>query len=188
VQTAENAGAATRFVNDGRTLVLGEDMKPVVPGSGVMGRVARHGPIPRGYWRDEVKSASTFVTVDGIRYSMPGDWAMIEADGSMTLLGRGSQCINTAGEKVFPEEVEETLKTHPAVDDALVFGVADEKWGQVVTAVVEAHAPVEGDELRAHVRAHLAGYKTPKRVIIVPKVPRAPNGKADYATAKLMAG
>ena len=141
VQTADNAGAATRFVNDGRTLVLGEDMKPVVPGSGVMGRVARTGPIPRGYWRDEAKSAATFVTVDGVRYSIPGDFAVIEADGSMTLLGRGSQCINTAGEKVFPEEVEETLKTHPAIDDALVFGVADEKWGQVVTAVVEAHAP-----------------------------------------------
>ena len=187
VQTADNAGAATRFVNDGRTLVLGEDMKPVVPGSGVMGRVARTGPIPRGYWRDEAKSAATFVTVDGVRYSIPGDFAIIEADGSMTLLGRGSQCINTAGEKVFPEEVEETLKTHPAIDDALVFGVADEKWGQVVTAVVEAHAPVSDEELRAHVRAHLAGYKTPKKVVIVAKVPRAPNGKADYATAKQMA-
>lgn len=188
VQTAANAGAATRFINDGNTLVLGEDMRPVAPGSGVMGRIARAGPIPRGYWRDEAKSAATFVTVGDVRYSLPGDWALLEADGTMTLLGRGSQCINTAGEKVFPEEVEEALKTHPAIDDALVFGIADEQWGQAVTAVVEAHAPVDGNELRAHVRAALAGYKTPKRVIIVDKVPRAPNGKADYAAAKLMAG
>jgi len=188
VQTSANAGAATKFVSDGNTLVLGEDMRPVVPGSGVMGRVARAGPIPLGYWRDTVKSATTFVTVDGVRYSLPGDFAIVEADGSFTLLGRGSQCINTAGEKVFPEEVEEALKTHPAVEDALVFGVADEKWGQAVTAVVEANSEVEGEALRAHVRTSLAGYKTPKRVIVVAKVPRAPNGKADYAAARLLAG
>ncbi len=188
VQTSDNAGAATKFVADGNTLVLGEDMKPVAPGSGVMGKVARSGLIPLGYWRDEAKSAQTFVTVDGRRYSMPGDFAIVEADGSFTLLGRGSQCINTAGEKVFPEEVEEALKTHPAIDDALVFGVDDEKWGQAVTAVVEAHGPVESEELRAHVRRTLAGYKTPKRVIVVAKVPRAPNGKADYAAAREMAG
>jgi acyl-CoA synthetase (AMP-forming)/AMP-acid ligase II len=188
VQTSANAGEATKFVADGNTLVLGEDMKPVVPGSGVMGRVARAGLIPLGYWRDEAKSAQTFVTIDGKRYSLPGDFAIMEEDGSFTLLGRGSQCINTAGEKVFPEEVEEALKTHPAVDDALVFGVPDEKWGQAVTAVVEAHQPVDSDTLRAHVRRSLAGYKAPKRVIIVDKVPRAPNGKADYAAAKLLAG
>ena len=187
-QTSANAGAPTKFVADGNTLVLGEDMQPVVPGSGIMGKVARRGMIPLGYWRDPVKSAATFVTVDGVRYSMPGDFALVEADGSFTLLGRGSQCINTAGEKVFPEEVEEALKTHPAIDDALVFGVADEKWGQAVTAVVEAHGPVDVDTLRAHVRQRLAGYKTPKKIVIVAKVPRAPNGKADYATAKVMAG
>jgi fatty-acyl-CoA synthase len=186
VQTAANAGAPTRFINDGRTLVLDEDMKPVAPGSGIMGRIARAGPIPRGYWRDETKSATTFVTVDGVRYSIPGDFAILEADGTMTLLGRGSQCINTSGEKVFPEEVEEALKTHPAVEDALVFGVADEKWGQAVTAVVEAPAGTDTEALRAHVRTALAGYKTPKRIFIVGKVPRAPNGKADYAAAKAM--
>ena len=186
VQTAANAGAPTRFINDGRTLVLDDDMRPVAPGSGVMGRIARAGPIPRGYWRDESKSATTFVTVDGVRFSMPGDFAVLEADGTMTLLGRGSQCINTSGEKVFPEEVEEALKTHPAVDDALVFGVADDKWGQAVTAVVEAPAGTDAEALRAHVRGFLAGYKTPKRIVIVDKVPRAPNGKADYAAAKAM--
>jgi fatty-acyl-CoA synthase len=187
-QTSANAGAPTKFIADGNTLVLGEDMQPVVPGSGVMGKVARRGMIPLGYWRDPVKSAATFVTVEGVRYSIPGDFAVVEADGSFTLLGRGSQCINTAGEKVFPEEVEETLKTHPAIDDALVFGVADDKWGQAVTAVVEARGPVDADALRAHCRQHLAGYKTPKKIIIVAKVPRAPNGKADYAAARAMAG
>ena len=184
-QTKDNAGAPTRFMADGNTLIIGDDMKPVPPGT--MGRIARGGLIPRGYWKDPVKTAATFPEIDGQRYSIPGDFACLEADGSFTLLGRGSQCINTAGEKVFPEEVEEVLKTHPAIDDALVFGVADEQWGQAVTAVVEAHEPVDPDALRTHVRQHLAGYKVPKRVLIVPKVPRAPNGKADYAAAKAMA-
>jgi fatty-acyl-CoA synthase len=183
-QTRDNAGAPTKFMADGNTLIIGDDMKPVPPGT--MGRIARGGLIPRGYWKDPVKTAATFPEIDGKRYSIPGDYAIIEADGSFTLLGRGSQCINTGGEKVFPEEVEETLKTHPAVDDALVFGLPDEKWGQCVTAVVEAHAPVDVEELRAHVRQHLAGYKTPKTVHIVTKVPRAPNGKADYAAARAM--
>ena len=183
-QTKDNAGAPTKFMADGNTLIIGDDMKPVPPGT--MGRIARGGLIPRGYWKDPVKSAATFPEIDGKRYSIPGDFAIIEADGSFTLLGRGSQCINTGGEKVFPEEVEETLKTHPAIDDALVFGLPDEKWGQCVTAVVEAHAAVDVEELRAHVRQHLAGYKTPKTVLVVKKVPRAPNGKADYAAAKAM--
>jgi fatty-acyl-CoA synthase len=183
-QTKDNAGAPTKFMADGNTLIIGDDMKPVPPGT--MGRIARGGLIPRGYWKDPVKSAATFVEIDGRRYSIPGDFAIIEEDGSFTLLGRGSQCINTAGEKVFPEEVEEVLKTHPAIEDALVFGLPDEKWGQAVTAVVEANATVDPDALRAHVRQHLAGYKTPKTVHIVAKVPRAPNGKADYAGAKAM--
>jgi fatty-acyl-CoA synthase len=183
-QTKDNAGAATKFMADGNTLIIGDDMKPVPPGT--MGRIARGGLIPRGYWKDPVKSAATFPEIDGVRYSIPGDFAIIELDGSFTLLGRGSQCINTAGEKVFPEEVEEMLKTHPAIEDALVFGLPDEKWGQCVTAVVEAHMAVNAEELRAHVRQHLAGYKTPKTVHIVAKVPRAPNGKADYAAAKAM--
>jgi 3-oxocholest-4-en-26-oate---CoA ligase len=183
-QTAENAGAPTKFMADGNTLIIGDDMKPVPPGT--MGRIARGGLIPRGYWKDPVKSAATFPVIDGKRYSIPGDFAIIEADGSFILLGRGSQCINTGGEKVFPEEVEETLKTHPAIEDALVFGVPDEKWGQAVSAVVEAQGPVDIEELRAHVRQHLAGYKTPKTVLVVKKVPRAPNGKADYAAAKAM--
>ena len=183
-QTKDNAGAPTRFMADGNTLIIGDDMKPVP--AGTMGRIARGGLIPRGYWKDPVKTAATFPEIDGKRYSIPGDFAIIEADGSFTLLGRGSQCINSGGEKIFPEEVEEALKTHPAIDDALVFGLPDEKWGQAVTAVVEAHAPVEAETLRAHVRQHLAAYKAPKTVHIVTKVPRAPNGKADYAAARAM--
>lgn len=186
IQTAANAGAPTRFMHDPNTVVLDDDMRPVEPGSGRMGRIARAGLIPRGYWKDEAKSAATFVEVDGKRYSFAGDWATVEPDGSMTLLGRGSQCINTGGEKVFPEEVEEALKLHPSVDDALVFGVADEKWGQAVTAIVEGRGCDEA-ELKAHVRGQLAGYKTPKRVLTVARVPRAPNGKADYPAARELA-
>ncbi len=188
VQTRDNAGTPTKFIQGPETLVLDDNMQPVVPGSGAMGKIARGGLIPRGYWKDDAKTAQTFVTVNGARYSIPGDFATVETDGTITLLGRGSQCINTAGEKVFPEEVEEALKTHAAVDDALVFGVPDEKWGQSVTAVVESQQPLDAEALRAHCRASLAGYKTPKRILVVTKVPRAPNGKADYAAAKALVG
>ena len=187
VSTAAAPDAPTRFVHDPNTLVLDEDMKPVVPGSGQMGRVVRTGLVPLGYYKDAEKSAKTFITVDGKRYTMPGDWATIEADGAIILLGRGSQCINSGGEKIFPEEVEEALKTHPAIEDALVFGVADEKWGQAVTAVVEAIGTATEAELIAYVKTRLAAYKVPKRVVTVATVPRAPNGKADYEAAKLLA-
>lgn len=186
VRTSADAGTPTRFMIDENTRVLDEDLRDVVPGSGAIGRVARGGLIPRGYYKDASKSAATFVAVDGRVFSIPGDFATVEADGSIVLLGRGSHCINTGGEKVFPEEVEEALKTHGSVDDALVFGVADEKWGQAVTAVVEGHGP-DPAELVAHVRGQLAAYKAPKRIVVVTKVPRAPNGKADYARAKELA-
>lgn len=186
IQTAATAGAPTRFTQGVETMVLDEDMQPVAPGSGITGRLARGGLNPRGYYKDPAKSAATFVDIGGKTYSIAGDWATVEADGSIVLLGRGSHCINTGGEKVFPEEVEEALKTHPGVDDALVFGVADAKWGQAVTAVVAGSAVTPAD-LIAHVRTRLAPYKTPKQVIHVGAVPRAPNGKADYARAKEMA-
>ena len=156
----------------------------VITEHGVPGRVARTGLIPRGYWKDPEKSAKTFLLVEGQRYTMPGDWGVLEADGAILLLGRGSQCINSGGEKIFPEEVEEALKTHPAIEDALVFGVKDEKWGQAVSAVVEATTPVSTAELQAHVRTQLAAYKSPKTVVVVQGVPRAPNGKADYDSAR----
>jgi len=184
--TAGNAGTPTRFVGDENTLIVDDEMRPVPPGSGIVGRIARGGLLPRGYYKDPEKTARTFLEVGGNRYCVAGDQATIEADGTILLLGRGSHCINTAGEKVFPEEVEETLKTHPAVEDALVFGVADDRWGQAVTAVVEASG-AGAEELIAHARKHLAAYKAPKRIVVVAKVPRAPNGKADYAAAKELA-
>lgn len=185
LQSAANAGAATQFVPaDTNTLILDENLQPVAPGE--TGRLARAGLLPRGYWKDDAKTAATFPTIGGIRYSIPGDFAVSNPDGSFTLMGRGSQCINTAGEKVFPEEVEETLKTHPHVTDALVFGTPDPQWGQAVSAIVEAPRGTDPQALQTHARQHLAGYKVPKRIVIVDKCPRAPNGKADYASAKAL--
>ena len=184
VTSAASPEAPTRFTAGPETIVVADDLTPVGPGA--TGRLARGGLNPVGYYKDPAKSAATFVTIAGKRYSVAGDFAQVEADGAITLLGRGSHCINTGGEKVFPEEVEEALKTHPGVDDALVFGVADAKWGQAVTAVVSGPGADEA-ELIAHTRTILAAYKTPKRVIAVTAVPRAPNGKADYNRAKDLA-
>jgi acyl-CoA synthetase (AMP-forming)/AMP-acid ligase II len=166
--------------------VLTEDGREVAPGSGETGRVAIAGNIPDGYYHDEAKTASTFPVIDGVRYSIPGDWATVEADGQITLLGRGSQCINTGGEKVFPEEVEEVVKLHPAVEDCLVFGVPDERFGQKVVAVASLApgAGAEADDVVESARGRLASYKLPRRLVLVPEVPRAPNGKADYPSAR----
>ncbi|MCG8588838.1 MAG: acyl-CoA synthetase [Proteobacteria bacterium] len=185
VTSAKGESRTARFRIGDRCKVFTEDGREVEPGSGERGFIARTGPIPLGYYKDEKKTAETFRTIDGVRYSVPGDWCTVEADGTLTLLGRGSVCINTAGEKVYPEEVEEALKTHAAVEDALVVGVPDERWGQSVTAVVELAPDQALDEeaLRQHVRSQLAGYKTPKRVVAVPQMFRAPNGKANYKAA-----
>ncbi len=144
--------------------------------------VALRGRTPIGYYKDEAKSAATFVVHDGVRYSIPGDWAEVEADGTVKLLGRGSQCINTGGEKVYPEEVEETLKLHPSVHDAAVVGVPDERFGSAITAVVESEpgGDVDAAVLVAHVKEHLAAYKAPKHVVWVDSIGRAANGKLDY--------
>jgi 3-oxocholest-4-en-26-oate---CoA ligase len=144
--------------------------------------VALRGHTPIGYYKDEAKSALTFVVIDGQRYSIPGDYATVEADGTVNLLGRGSQCINTGGEKVYPEEVEECLKLHPSVADAAVIGVPDDKWGEAINALVEPHAgmTIDAGELIQHVKQRLAAYKAPKRVIGVTTVGRAANGKLDY--------
>jgi fatty-acyl-CoA synthase len=169
--------------------VFTEDGREVEPGSGDSGLIAIGGPIPVGYYKDPDKSAGTFRTFAGRTWSVPGDWATVEADGTIRLLGRGSVCINTAGEKVFPEEVEEALKVHPAVVDANVVGVPDEKWGSAVTAVVQLTegAEVSPAELAAHCRTSLAGYKCPKHVVFVDRVLRGPNGKADYRWAAAVA-
>ena len=177
-----------KFVLGERCKVFDETDQLVELGSGVAGMVAIMGPNPLGYYKDDEKTARTFRTIAGARYSIPGDWVLVEADGSLTLLGRGNACINTAGEKVFPEEVEEALKTHPSVEDALVVGLPDEKWGQAVTGVVqlaEGHNLDEA-ELRARPQS-LAGYKTPKRIVIADRPLRAANGKADYPAAKAAA-
>ncbi|WP_395154579.1 AMP-binding protein [Ilumatobacter sp.] len=168
------------------TRVITDDGNDVVPGSGERGRVALRGRTPIGYYKDEAKSAETFVIIGGERYSIPGDYATVEVDGTVALLGRGSQCINTGGEKVYPEEVEECLKRHPAVADAAVVGLPDEKWGESITALVEAHpgATIESQELRDHVKANLAAYKAPKVVFEIDTVGRANNGKLDYRALK----
>ena len=156
---------------------------------GAVGRLGRGGSVPLGYFKDPEKSAKTFLEIDGERYSVPGDFARIEADNKVTLLGRGSNCINTGGEKVYPEEVEMAIKGHPAVYDVLVVGVPDEKYGQSVTAVVQPRedAQVELDELRDFLRSSLSGYKLPRAMTLVDEIPRNATGKAQYPKAKELA-
>jgi len=180
--TADGAADTAKFALGPNTKVLTEDGREIVPGSGELGRVALRGHTPIGYYKDEAKSAATFQVIDGTRWSMPGDWASVEVDGTVRLLGRGSQCINTGGEKVYPEEVEEVLKLHPSVADAAVVGVPDERFGQAITALVEALPGQAVDEaaLIAHVKSRLASYKAPKRVLPIQSVGRAGNGKLDY--------
>ena len=160
---AGDEAPTARFEPGEHAIVLTEDGRRVEPGSGESGRVAVGGVVPVGYYKDPEKSAATFIEFDGERYSMPGDWATVEADGTLTLLGRGSVCINSGGEKIFPEEVEEALKLHPAVVDAVAVGVPDDRFGEAVTAVVEP-APgesVDADALIDHVKERLARYKAP---------------------------
>jgi 3-oxocholest-4-en-26-oate---CoA ligase len=192
-QSATAPKTAT-FTLGPNTKVLTEDGREVSRGTGERGRLALRGYTPVGYWKDEAKSAATFPEVDGVRYSMPGDWATVDEDGTIQLLGRGSQCINTGGEKVFPEEVEEVLKLYPGVLDAAVVGLPDERFGQAITALVEL-APgtsVADDALISHVKDRLASYKAPKRVFTIDTIGRAPNGKLDYksltARAQQLAG
>jgi acyl-CoA synthetase (AMP-forming)/AMP-acid ligase II len=173
-----------RFAVRDVTTVLDDDLVPVAPGSGVVGRLATRGHVPLGYYNDPVKTASTFVVVEGVRWSMPGDMATVDADGSIRLLGRGSLCINTGGEKVYPEEVEAVLKAHAAVADALVVGAPDAQWGERVVAVVAPVEPVTLPELQQHCRVHLAGYKIPRQLCVVTEVPRSPSGKPDYGWAR----
>ncbi|MHB1138261.1 MAG: acyl-CoA synthetase [Microthrixaceae bacterium] len=181
--SAAGAEEKTAHFNLGADVkVITDDGRDVAPGSGERGRVAIPGHVPLGYYKDPEKTAATFVQRDGRRYSMPGDYATVEADGTITLLGRGSVCINTGGEKVFPEEVEEVLKTHPSVRDAVVVGVPDDKFGEAITGVVEIEpgtAPTDA-ELIEHVKGSLAAYKSPRRVLFIDTIGRAPNAKVDY--------
>lgn len=182
--------STAKFSQMPNTKVFTEDGREVQPGSGEIGMVAAGGMVPLGYFKDPEKSARTFKEIDGVRYSFPGDMAMVAEDGSLILLGRGSQVINTGGEKVFPEEVEEAVKRVVGIDDCLVVGLPDERFGQAVVAVASRSAsddtPDEATVI-ADVKQQLAGFKAPKRVIFVSQVPRAPNGKADYTAAKDLA-
>ena len=178
-ETTETAG----FSLGPDTKVLTDDGREVAPGSGEQGRVALRGRGPMGYYKDPEKSAATFTVINGERWTIPGDFATVRADGTVQLLGRGSVCINTGGEKVFPEEVEEVLKLHPAVADAVVVGVPDDRFGEKVTAVVERReggSSVPDEELIEWVKGRLAHYKAPRQVVDVETIGRAPNGKVDY--------
>ena len=181
--TMKDAPVSTaKFTTNDFCKVFDENDKEIPRGSETPGFIAFGGPIPLGYYKDEEKTAKTFKTIDGHRYSIPGDYCLVSEDGTLTLLGRGSVCINSAGEKIYPEEVEEALKLHDHVEDALVVGVPDEKWGQAVTAVVQLAdgADFDSEALRLFVREKLAAYKAPKHVFTGGPPFRAPNGKADY--------
>ena len=188
ITTAGSDPTTAKFQLNATTKVFTEDDRPVAPGSEEIGlvAVAADSGIPIGYYKDDAKSAATFRVIDGVRYSLPGDWAKVEADGTITLLGRGSVCINTGGEKVFPEEVEEALKLHPAVEDCTVVGVPHEDWGEMIVAVVSraAGTAAGSGELIGAARARLAAYKAPKHIVFVERVLRSPAGKADYRWAK----
>jgi len=174
------------FAAKAETTVVDDDLRQVPAGSGVVGRLATRGRAPLRYHKDPARSARTFVEIDGERWTLPGDMATVDADGTIRLVGRGSMCINTGGEKVYPEEVEAVLKAHPAVADAVVVGVTDETWGQRVVAVVAVADGVTAptlDEVRAYCRAHLAGYKAPRAVHAVAAIRRSAAGKPDYTWA-----
>lgn len=186
--TAMKSGPTVHVL--GETVVLDEQLQPVKPGSGVIGKIARSGDIPVGYYNDPAKTAEVFITVDGTRYVMPGDFATVEADGSVTLLGRGSVVINSGGEKIFPEEVESAVRSHPDVMDAIVVGAPDERWGQTVAAIVQ---PRPGrspglEDIQVHCRASIAGYKLPRRLHTVDEIVRSPSGKPDYRWANGVVG
>jgi acyl-CoA synthetase (AMP-forming)/AMP-acid ligase II len=178
---------APRFRVNDETTVLGDDLQPLPPGE--IGKLARRGHVPIGYYHDPEKSAATFPVIDGVRWAVPGDHARIEDDGTITVLGRGSVSINTGGEKVYPEEVESALKSHPAVFDAVVVGVPDARWGERVTAVVQPRpdATPSLDDLAEHTRAQLASYKAPRELVLVDQIVRSPSGKPDYRWARATA-
>jgi 3-oxocholest-4-en-26-oate---CoA ligase len=187
ITTTDSKGETARFGIGPDTKVFTEDGREVKPGSGEVGHLAVGGHIPLGYYKDQQKTDSTFRVVDGRRYSIPGDYATVEEDGTITLLGRGSVSINSGGEKIFPEEVEEAVKQHPAVADAVVVGVPDDRFGEALTAVVApvpGHTPDAEGIGEAVERSGLARFKRPRHVVLVDAVPRGPNGKADYAWAR----
>jgi len=184
-----DAEGKPRFAMGEHTTVLDDTGTPVVPGDEVIGRLARKGYMPVGYYKDAEKTAETFVEINGERWALPGDMARVEADGTITLLGRGSVSINSGGEKIYPEEVELALKSHPDVFDVVVVGVQDERWGERVVAIVKARpgAVPDASDLAEHARGTIAGYKVPRAIVVVDEMVRSPSGKADYRWAKAVA-
>jgi len=186
--TSSAGDLPARFYPVAAATILAADGRPVTPGSGEAGVLAFGGPIPLGYYKDTAKSTATFRTVDGVRYTMPGDLATLEADGAILFLGRGSGVINTGGEKVHPQEVEDVLIAHPDVTDAAVVGVPDETWGERVVAVVAtANGSLTAAELQEMVRRRLAGYKVPRAVVLLGRLPRTPSGKLEVAAVRRIA-
>lgn len=190
-QTTNNSSGGPTVTAGRDAVVLDDDLVPLPPGTGEIGRLARTGNIPIGYFKDPVKTAATFLTgPDGTRYVVAGDFARLEEDGRITLLGRGSACINSGGEKIFPEEVESVLKTHPDVYDTLVVGVPDDRWGQAVCAVVQPRDsanPPSLESLSEFTRAQVAGYKVPRHLVVCDEIVRSPSGKPDYPWATKLA-
>ena len=185
VSSSEGAAKTARFRLGPDVRVIDTDGTDIEPGSGTVGVLALGGRIPVGYYKDEAKSAATFRVIDGVRYSIPGDYAEIREDGSIHLLGRGSVCINTGGEKVYPEEVEEVVKTVDGVLDAVVVGIPNERFGEEIVAVVQLtpgtpDGAVSPDAVVEHVKGRLASYKAPRRVRFVETIGRSPSGKVDY--------
>jgi 3-oxocholest-4-en-26-oate---CoA ligase len=190
VLDTDGAGAGPRFTMGEFMTVLDDELRPVAPGSGVIGLLARRGHIPLGYYKDAEKTAATFVVAaDGTRWVVPGDYAVVEPDGTITLLGRGSVCINSGGEKVYPEEVEAALKSHPDVFDAVVVGAPDDRYVERVAAIVQPRSGAQPslEELRDHCREKLAGYKLPRQLVVTDAIPRTQAGKPDYRAAKTLA-
>ena len=189
VTTRENPSETAKFSINPGVIILADDGEILQPGSDKIGLIGTSGLVPTGYYKDEKKSAETFKEINGTRYSFPGDYAKLESDGTITLLGRGSNCINSAGEKIYPEEVEEAIKTHKDVFDCLVVGMPDEKFGQRIVAVVSTVDNKDLDELALieNTRKKIAGYKLPKQILFTEEVKRAPNGKANYKWAKSFA-
>ncbi len=189
ITTSAGSTKTGKFQLSPTTRLFDEMLQPLETAPGVKGLVGVGGPQPVGYYKDPEKSARTFVAVEGGRFSVPGDWAVVNDDGvTLSLLGRGSVCINTGGEKVFPEEVEEVVKRYPGIKDTVVVGVPDEKWGEAITAVVSANGTAPDPEaLCVFVKEHLAGYKAPKHVVFVDEVYRSPSGKADFKRTRQVA-
>jgi fatty-acyl-CoA synthase len=190
VAVTTRSGAPSRsltFAAKAETIVVDDDLRPLPAGE--IGRLATRGRVPIGYHKDAARSARTFVEIDGERWSLPGDMARMDTDGTVHLLGRGSMCINTGGEKVYPEEVEATLKAHAAIADAVVVGVSDDRLGQRVAAIVAINdgGLVDLASIQDHCRAHLAGYKVPRALHVVGEIPRTAAGKADYDWARTIA-